>query len=75
MIHIDMICNYAIKMQYMTSSTWSHRSLEMAWKAMKADTLDIARIHENAGADFEKMAQEIATFTEEQKRQAKVVSG
>ncbi|XP_022341405.1 proline-serine-threonine phosphatase-interacting protein 2-like isoform X2 [Crassostrea virginica] len=47
-------------------------SLEMAWKAMKADTLDIARIHENAGADFEKMAQEIATFTEEQKRQAKV---
>ncbi|XP_061188537.1 proline-serine-threonine phosphatase-interacting protein 1-like [Saccostrea echinata] len=46
-------------------------SLEKAWMEVKSETLKIAQIHENAGVDFDKLAQEMSSFTEEQKRQVK----
>lgn len=50
------------------------RSLEKAWKEVKTDTLKISQTHDTAGADFDKLAQEMSSFTEEQKRQSKAVS-
>lgn len=41
---------------------------------MKTDTLRIAQTHDTAGADFDKLAQEMSSFTDEQKRQSKAVS-
>lgn len=46
-------------------------TLEQAWNKVKIETLQMAQIHETAGLDFEKLAQEMSSFTEEQKRQVK----
>lgn len=48
-------------------------SLEKAWKEVKTDTLKISQTHDTAGADFDKLAQEMSSFTEEQKRQSKAM--
>lgn len=46
-------------------------SLEKAWRDVKTDTSRIAQTHDTAGADFDKLAQEMSSFTDEQKRQSK----
>lgn len=51
-----------------------YRSLEKAWRDVKTDTSRIAQTHDTAGADFDKLAQEMSSFTDEQKRQSKAVS-
>ncbi|XP_048742612.1 proline-serine-threonine phosphatase-interacting protein 1-like [Ostrea edulis] len=48
-------------------------SLEKAWKEVKIGTSKIAQVHETAGVDFEKLAQEVSSFTDEQKRQVKAM--
>lgn len=55
-------------------TTVCYRSLEKAWRDVKTDTSRIAQTHDTAGADFDKLAQEMSSFTDEQKRQSKAVS-
>lgn len=48
-------------------------NLEKAWRDVKTDTLRIAKTHDTAGSDFDKLAQEMSSFTDEQKRQSKAM--